>query len=55
MPVTKAPTEVPLGVQHDLRDGLVRLLVRGEPDLVVALADMLGQAAPELLEAHVGG
>jgi anti-anti-sigma factor len=36
VPSTKAPTEVPLGVQHDLRDGFVRLLVRGELDLLTA-------------------
>jgi anti-anti-sigma factor len=40
---TEAPTDTVFGVQHDLRDGFVRLLVRGELDLstVPLLEDVL--------------
>jgi len=40
---TEAPTDALFGVQHDLRDGFVRLFVRGELDLatVPVLEDAL--------------
>jgi anti-anti-sigma factor len=34
--ITEAPTDAMFGVRHDLRDGFVRLFVRGELDLVTA-------------------